>query len=164
MVFRIKIEADLQEERAVTVIEQAIQTFKPQAKPAKVQESAARSPRGRGARGASNRRGRGQTQSAMNGRDAPAHPHTHSETDSSALNMSELKSVLPEVHPVPPPPLKNRLKLQYLLPIELLATLPHSYPLHSAPLVRLSSPWLSPNLKRSLLARIEPRKAITSIA
>lgn len=149
------------------VIEQAIQTFKPKNTiPQKAYDSPAAPSRargrGRGVRGQNNGRGRGGKQLGPSQRDAPAHPSTPSNGEASSLNMTEVKSVLPEVHPVPPPPTEHKLKLQYLLPIELLAILPNSYPIHSAPLVRISSPWLSPNLRRSLLARIEPRKPITA--
>lgn len=148
----------------MTVIEQEIQAFKPQLKPTKSQETHLPPSRGRGrgrcARGGHNGRGQGHKQHSANGRDAPAHPHPCNGHDNNCLDMSKVAAVLPEVHPVPPPPQKHKLKLQYLLPIELLAILPPSYPLHTAPLVRLSSPWLSANSKRALIERIEPRKPI----
>lgn len=150
----------------MTVIEQEIQAFMPQLKPKHSQEtnlppSRGRG-RGRGARGGHNGRGQGHQQQTAHGRDEPAHPHPYSGHDNKCLDMAKVAVVLPEVHPVPPPPHKHKLKLQYLLPIELLAILPSSYPLHRAPLVRLSSPWLSANLKRALIERIEPRKPIIS--
>lgn len=52
---------------------------------------------------------------------------------------------------------EHRLSLQYLLPIELVATLDAAYPLEQPPRIELRSPWLTDNLIQIFLARLLPR-------
>lgn len=159
LVFHIQIEADLQEERSVTVIEQAIRAFRPQLDittnltgPVKTRG------RGRAGHNSGNGRSRASKQLVQMRQNSPSHPNTRAIGCCDGLgNMSEVKSALPDPQTDSPPLLQeHNLRLQYLLPIELTAILDSGYPLEQPPLLQMSSPWLSPNLKKSLLARMQP--------
>jgi hypothetical protein len=161
----VKIEADFQREREVVVVEQATKTFKPHAglpvqpvRPYSDSSSPTGRRRGRGNGGNRGKdRGRGTEHSQkLVGRDAfPQSDVTAAKID-TPLSVENMKAALPDIASDPPERLEHKMRLQYLLPIELVAILESGYPLQQPPVIRLSSPWLTQPIKRDLLARLQP--------
>lgn len=182
--FKLSIDIDLQKEQEVTIIEKQALLPKqsPSTQPAAAASSTSpsspcdvteirhvpgngsssgNSQRGRG-RGRGRARGRGKKDAQMlqTLRDVPA---LGTSAQTSVFSMQCMAASLEEkpeaststLQEAPLQTSRERTtRLQYLLPVELLATLPAEYPLEKPPSVELRCRWLSRGLEEQLMARL----------
>lgn len=172
-VLTIHVEIQFQEEREVTVVEEALPEAEAAPRPmSKVQhtqntsndstQSHRSGPNGR------RRRGRGQGQAAGTATQPQSKPSSSRDglqrQEGASLQFDELSSSLPLLQEpsktLTKPPqairVERHAKLLYLLPVELVATLPAAYPTEVGPEVELWSPWLTDDFRSTLMGRLLP--------
>ena len=167
----IDVDIDLQSEREVTIIEQAVSPCpvpkaQPKAQPIPSRHAnrssadgpvTARHGRGRGGRG------RGE-QGDRFPHSSPAGPFPAGPTARADGDLQEALEGLALARPVAkeeaPPPVEtvHELRLQYLPPLLMSVTLPPAYPTEQPPVIALDAAWLSDTLRHILLQRMEPRE------
>ncbi|CAD6584918.1 MAG: hypothetical protein CYPHOPRED_002886, partial [Cyphobasidiales sp. Tagirdzhanova-0007] len=161
LVFKVRVDVDLDEDREVIVVEEMVLQPEPQER--------AKEDYGQRGGNRSGKRSRGHRRGGIWGRSRPNNVAFANGNDSihkkeKAFSVEPLPAGLDvdTVEATPTIPKRSRetsVHLRYLMPVELVTLLGSGYPLEEPPVLEIQCPWMPLEIKKAVGERILPRKS-----